>query len=68
MHTIIDKLRQTTLLGWFGDFLSWKGFQVFTKISYGVYLVQFPVFFYNVGKTRHVDEFKPTMLVNLLFP
>lgn len=43
--------------------MSWKGFQVFTRISYGVYLVQFPVFFYNVGATRHVNEFKPTMLV-----
>lgn len=36
---------------------------MFTKISYAVYLVQFPVFFYNVGITRHVDEFKPRMLV-----
>lgn len=53
-------------LGWFGDFLSWKGFELFTKISYSVYLVQFPVFFYNVGMTKHVGEFKPRMLVILL--
>lgn len=38
---------------------------MFTKISYAVYLVQFPVFFYNVGMTRHVDQFKPRMLVAL---
>lgn len=54
------------ILGWFGDFLSWRGFQFFTKISYAVYLVQFPVFFYNVGITRHVGEFKPRMIVSKL--
>ncbi|KAF5298597.1 hypothetical protein FQR65_LT09692 [Abscondita terminalis] len=38
--------------GWFGNFLSWRGFKYFTKVSYSFYLVQFPVFFYNVGVQR----------------
>jgi peptidoglycan/LPS O-acetylase OafA/YrhL len=32
--------------------MRWRGFQVFTKISYAVYLTQFPIYFYNVGTTR----------------
>lgn len=35
--------------------LSWSGFQVTTKLSYAIYLTQFPVFFYNVGRRRHAD-------------
>ncbi|CAD7077419.1 unnamed protein product [Hermetia illucens] len=35
--------------------LSWPGFQVATKLSYAIYLTQFPVFFYNVGRRRHAD-------------
>lgn len=50
-------------LGWFDSLLNWKYFIPFTKIAYAVYLVQFPVFFYNVGKTRHVDEYKSYMMV-----
>ncbi|KAH1022512.1 hypothetical protein HUJ04_011905 [Dendroctonus ponderosae] len=48
----------------FGPLLTWKYFQIFTKISYGVYLIQFPVFFYNVGSTRHAGEFHS----HLVFP
>lgn len=33
--------------------LSWKGFLVTTRLSYAIYLTQFPVFFYNVGRRRH---------------
>ncbi|XP_039294566.1 O-acyltransferase like protein isoform X1 [Nilaparvata lugens] len=38
--------------GWFGKFLSWKYFKVFTRLAYAIYLTQFPVFFYNVGTTK----------------
>ncbi|XP_020278398.1 nose resistant to fluoxetine protein 6-like [Pseudomyrmex gracilis] len=33
-------------------FFSWRGFLFTTKISYAVYLTQFPIFFYSVGQTR----------------
>ncbi|XP_055388422.1 uncharacterized protein LOC129616972 isoform X3 [Condylostylus longicornis] len=36
-------------------FLSWKGFLISTKLSYSLYLTQFPVFFYNVGRRRNGD-------------
>ncbi|XP_018574626.1 nose resistant to fluoxetine protein 6-like, partial [Anoplophora glabripennis] len=51
---------------WFGPLLKWKYFVPFTKIAYAVYLVQFPVFFYNVGKTRHVDEYKSYMMMQVV--
>lgn len=35
------------------DILSWKGFLISTRLSYAIYLTQFPVFFYNVGTMRH---------------
>ncbi|XP_053696128.1 O-acyltransferase like protein-like [Sabethes cyaneus] len=34
------------------DVLSWRGFRVTTRISYAVYLTQFPIFFFNVGRVR----------------
>lgn len=37
--------------------LSWKGFQVSTKLSYAIYLTQFPVFFFNVGRRRHIHHY-----------
>ncbi|RZC32900.1 nose resistant to fluoxetine protein 6-like, partial [Asbolus verrucosus] len=37
----------------------WGFFLIFTKIAYALYLVQFPVFFYNVGVTKHIAEYKP---------
>lgn len=36
----------------FIDLIEWKGFLFCTKISYSLYLTQFPVFFYNVGRVR----------------
>ncbi|XP_059483619.1 nose resistant to fluoxetine protein 6 isoform X2 [Neocloeon triangulifer] len=38
--------------GWVGAFMRWRGFLIFTKISYAVYLTQFPIYFYNVGTTK----------------
>ncbi|EDW06368.2 nose resistant to fluoxetine protein 6 [Drosophila mojavensis] len=36
---------------------SWRGFQVSTKLSYAIYLTQFPVFFFNVGRRRHIHHY-----------
>lgn len=36
---------------------AWRGFQVSTKLSYAIYLTQFPVFFYNVGRRRHIHHY-----------
>ncbi|XP_012055335.1 PREDICTED: uncharacterized protein LOC105618403 [Atta cephalotes] len=36
---------------------SWRGFLVTTRISYAVYLTQFPIFFFNVGQTRTADHY-----------
>lgn len=49
------------------EFFSWKGFLVTTRISYAVYLTQFPIFFYNVGQTRsaeHYDFIRMTVIFN----
>ncbi|XP_054280087.1 nose resistant to fluoxetine protein 6-like [Macrosteles quadrilineatus] len=51
--------------GFLSRVLSWKGFQVFTRISYSFYLTQFPVFFFNVGQTRTPEYYSITSLVNL---
>jgi peptidoglycan/LPS O-acetylase OafA/YrhL len=32
--------------------------RIFTKISYAIYLTQFPIFFYNVGKVRNAEYFE----------
>lgn len=45
----------------FTDILEWRGFLVCTRISYGLYLTQFPMFFYNVGRVRtpiHYESLK----------
>ncbi|KAH8289379.1 hypothetical protein KR054_004399 [Drosophila jambulina] len=36
---------------------AWRGFQVSTKLSYAIYLTQFPVFFFNVGRRRHIHHY-----------
>lgn len=37
--------------------MEWKGFLVFTKLSYGIYLTQFAVFHYNIGTARSSEQF-----------
>lgn len=32
--------------------------RIFTKLSYAIYLTQFPIFFYNVGKVRNAEYFE----------
>ncbi|KAF4517143.1 hypothetical protein B566_EDAN006442 [Ephemera danica] len=51
--------------GWIGVFLRWKGFLIFTRIAYAVYLTQFPIFFYNIGTRRHAGFSSITDLINL---
>ncbi|CAH0558916.1 unnamed protein product [Brassicogethes aeneus] len=48
--------------GWFADIFRWKHWKYFTKIAYSLYLVQFPVYFYNVGKRRNADEYNPSII------
>jgi hypothetical protein len=52
--------------GFVGRILSWKGFVVFSRISYSVYLTQFPIFFYNVGSRRAAVSYSPNLLVSIL--
>ncbi|XP_043525105.1 nose resistant to fluoxetine protein 6-like [Frieseomelitta varia] len=42
---------------WFTRFLAWKGFLITTRLSYAIYLTQFPIYFYNVGRTRSAEHF-----------
>ncbi|CAK9807752.1 Nose resistant to fluoxetine protein 6 [Anthophora plagiata] len=44
--------------GWFSRFLAWKGFLITTRLSYAIYLTQFPIYFYNVGRTRSAEHFE----------
>lgn len=36
----------------------WKIQRIFTKLAYAIYLTQFPIFFYNVGKVRNAEYFE----------
>ncbi|XP_014214340.1 nose resistant to fluoxetine protein 6-like [Copidosoma floridanum] len=42
--------------GWLSKAFAWRGFLVTTRLSYAVYLTQFPVFFFNVGATRCAEH------------
>lgn len=37
--------------------MEWKGFLIFTRFSYGLYLTQFPIFFFNVGITKSPEQY-----------
>lgn len=41
-----------------GRIFSFPYFRLWTKISYTVYLTQFPIFFFNVGTTRHSEQYQ----------
>ncbi|XP_046666118.1 nose resistant to fluoxetine protein 6-like isoform X2 [Homalodisca vitripennis] len=51
--------------GWFGRLLTWRWFVVFTRLSYAVYLTQFPIFFYNVGQARVAQQYSIFRLLDL---
>lgn len=53
-------------VGWLGTIFTWKYFQISTKLAYALYLVQFPVFFYNVGMRKHVDEYQNFLQVSYI--
>ncbi|XP_046734694.1 O-acyltransferase like protein-like isoform X1 [Diprion similis] len=36
---------------------AWRGFLICTRLSYAIYLTQFPVFFYNVGMNRGAEYY-----------
>ncbi|XP_043475076.1 O-acyltransferase like protein-like [Leptopilina heterotoma] len=42
---------------WISKLFSWKGFLITTRLSYAIYLTQFPVFFFNVGQTRTAENY-----------
>ena len=42
---------------WFTRVFEWRGFLISTKLSYGIYLVQFAVFHYNIANTRNSNYF-----------
>ncbi|XP_011304464.1 nose resistant to fluoxetine protein 6 isoform X2 [Fopius arisanus] len=44
--------------GWVSEIFAWRGFLVCTRLSYAIYLTQFPVFFFNVGKTRSAEHYE----------
>lgn len=46
-----------TIVGLLSRMFSWRGFLVTTRLSYAIYLTQFPVFFFNVGRNRHAGYF-----------
>ncbi|KAG8316540.1 hypothetical protein J6590_048710 [Homalodisca vitripennis] len=50
---------------WFGRLLTWRWFVVFTRLSYAVYLTQFPIFFYNVGQARVAQQYSIFRLLDL---
>ncbi|XP_047004642.1 uncharacterized protein LOC124622896 [Schistocerca americana] len=48
--------------GWVGRLAAWPGFRVFSRLSYAIYLTQFPVYFYNIGRTRAPQFYHHTAL------
>ena len=48
-----------------GRFFSWQGFLVCTRLSYALYLTQFPVFFYNVGLTKAPIQYSLFIMFNV---
>ncbi|XP_034250239.1 O-acyltransferase like protein-like [Thrips palmi] len=51
--------------GSIGRFFSWHGFLVCTRLSYALYLTQFPVFFYNVGLTKAPIQYSLFIMFNM---
>ncbi|KAB0797842.1 hypothetical protein PPYR_08835 [Photinus pyralis] len=47
----------TKQTGFIGKILSHKFFLITTRLSYSIYLTQFPIFFYNVGTTRNAEYY-----------
>lgn len=39
------------------ELLSWRGFLVTTRLSYAIYLTQYPIFFFNIGRLRYPSDY-----------
>ncbi|XP_069696140.1 nose resistant to fluoxetine protein 6-like [Periplaneta americana] len=51
--------------GVFGALLSWKWFRVFSRVTYSLYLVQLPIYLYNVGVRRTVQHYSPLQMLEV---
>lgn len=51
--TILTLIFFFPIVAFISDMLSCRLFLITTRLAYAVYLTQFPIFFYNVGTTRH---------------
>lgn len=47
-----------SIIGFLNKLFSWRGFLITTRISYAIYLTQFPIYFYNVGQTRTAEQYE----------
>lgn len=47
-----------SIIGFLNKLSSWRGFLITTRISYAVYLTQFPIFFFNVGQIRTAEQYE----------
>lgn len=65
-HSINIDPFEFVFLAIISEMLSCRLFLITTRIAYGVYLTQFPIFFYNVGTTRHAGyyNFIPTLVIS----
>ncbi|KAK6620386.1 hypothetical protein RUM44_006787 [Polyplax serrata] len=52
--------------GTLGKLTSSKYYLIWTRLSYSVYLTQFPIFFFNVGLQKHPQQYSIFLLVNVL--
>jgi len=46
------------IAGLLNRLFSWRGFLVTTRISYAIYLTQFPIFLFNVGQVRTANYYE----------
>lgn len=46
------------IVGLVNRLFSWRGFLITTRLSYAIYLTQFPIFFFNVGRTRTAEHYE----------
>ncbi|XP_046385954.1 nose resistant to fluoxetine protein 6-like [Ischnura elegans] len=51
--------------GMLNRFLSWKGFEVFSRLSYSVYMVQIVVIFFNIGTVMTPKYFSISTVIDL---
>lgn len=57
LYSVILIANSFSISDFISDLLSCRFFLITTRIAYAFYLTQFPIFFYNVGTTRHSGYF-----------